>query len=107
MQRQADFCEFNACLVYRVSSRTARTTQRNPALKTTTTTTKTQPTKQKMTGFCVRWQITRKLKDDFGYDGLSNYNCHQLMHKKLEMRQVWGGGQSSGVCSNTEVYDPQ
>jgi hypothetical protein len=29
------------------------------------------------------------------------------MHKKLEMRQVWGGGQSSGVCSNTEVYDPQ
>jgi hypothetical protein len=31
-QRQADF-EFEASLVYRVSSRTAKTTQRNPVLK--------------------------------------------------------------------------
>jgi hypothetical protein len=30
--------EFEASLVYRVSSRTARTTQRNPVSKTTTTT---------------------------------------------------------------------
>ena len=29
-QRQADACEFEASLVYRVSSRTARATQRNP-----------------------------------------------------------------------------
>ena len=30
-QRQADLCEFKACLVYRVSSRTARTVKRrNP-----------------------------------------------------------------------------
>ena len=28
-----DFCEFEASLVYRVSSRTARATQRNPVLK--------------------------------------------------------------------------
>jgi hypothetical protein len=32
-QRQADFCEFEAKLIYRVSSRTTRTTQRNPVLK--------------------------------------------------------------------------
>ena len=29
-QRQAELCEFEASLVYRASSRTARTTQRNP-----------------------------------------------------------------------------
>ena len=31
--RQADLCEFEASLVYRVSSRTARDTQRNPVSK--------------------------------------------------------------------------
>ena len=31
--RQADLCEFEASLVYRVSSRTARTTQRNSVSK--------------------------------------------------------------------------
>ena len=30
-QRQADLCEFEASLAYRVSSRTMRSTQRNPA----------------------------------------------------------------------------
>jgi hypothetical protein len=38
--------EFEASLVYRVSSRTARATQRNPVSKTTTTTT-TKPKKPK------------------------------------------------------------
>ena len=33
-QRQADLCEIEASLVYRVGSRTARTTQRNPVLNT-------------------------------------------------------------------------
>ena len=32
-QRQADLCEFEASLGYRVSFRTARATQRNPVLK--------------------------------------------------------------------------
>jgi hypothetical protein len=32
-QRQADLCEFKTSLVYRLSSKTARTTQRNPASK--------------------------------------------------------------------------
>ena len=32
-QRQADLCEFKASLVYRVSSRTGKATQRNPVLK--------------------------------------------------------------------------
>ena len=32
-QRQADFYDFKASLVYRVSSKTARATQRNPVLK--------------------------------------------------------------------------
>jgi hypothetical protein len=32
-QRQADLCEVKASLVYRVSSRAARATQRNPVLK--------------------------------------------------------------------------
>ena len=38
-QRQADLCEVKASMVYRVSSRTARTvTQRNSETTTTTTT---------------------------------------------------------------------
>jgi hypothetical protein len=32
-QRQADFCKFEASLVYRPSSRPARATQRNPVSK--------------------------------------------------------------------------
>jgi hypothetical protein len=37
LKRQADLCEFKASLVYRVSSRIARTTQRNPVLNKTRT----------------------------------------------------------------------
>jgi hypothetical protein len=33
-QSHADLCEFQASLVYRMSSRTARATQRNPVWKT-------------------------------------------------------------------------
>jgi hypothetical protein len=33
-QRQVDLCEFKASLVYRVNSRTARATLRNPVSKT-------------------------------------------------------------------------
>jgi hypothetical protein len=33
-QRQAHLCEFKASLVYRMNSRTAKVTQRNPILKT-------------------------------------------------------------------------
>jgi hypothetical protein len=32
-QRQEDLCEFEASLVYRVSSKTARAIQRNPVLQ--------------------------------------------------------------------------
>ena len=44
--RQADLCEFKAYLIYRVNSRTARTTQRNSVSnkQTTTTTTKSLKT---------------------------------------------------------------
>jgi hypothetical protein len=31
--QEADLCEFKICLVHRVSSRTARDTQRNPVMK--------------------------------------------------------------------------
>ena len=41
-QRQVDVCEFEASLVYRVSSRTARATERNPVLKK-----KTKPNQNK------------------------------------------------------------
>ena len=34
-QRQVELCEFQASLVYRVGSKTARVTQRNPILKQT------------------------------------------------------------------------
>ena len=34
-ERQVDLCEFEASLVYRVSSRTVRDTQRNPVSKET------------------------------------------------------------------------
>ena len=33
MQRQVDDCEFEASLIYRVSSRTTKATQRNPVFK--------------------------------------------------------------------------
>jgi hypothetical protein len=42
-QRQEHLCEFEASLVYRVSSRTARATQRNPVLKTMMVMMKTTP----------------------------------------------------------------
>jgi hypothetical protein len=45
-QRQADLCEFEASLVYRVSSRTARATLRNP-ISNKTRKNKTKQTKQK------------------------------------------------------------
>jgi hypothetical protein len=32
-QRQVDLCEFEASLLYRMSSKTVRTTQRNPVSK--------------------------------------------------------------------------
>jgi hypothetical protein len=32
-QRQVDFCEFKTSIVYKLSFRTARGTQRNPVLK--------------------------------------------------------------------------
>jgi hypothetical protein len=35
-QRQVDHCEFKASLVYRMSSKIARVTQRNPVLKNKT-----------------------------------------------------------------------
>jgi hypothetical protein len=44
-QRQVDLCKFEASLVYRVSSRTARATQTNPVSKTQTK--PNNPTKQK------------------------------------------------------------
>jgi hypothetical protein len=37
-QRQEDLYEIEASMVYKVSSRTAKATQRNPILKTTTKT---------------------------------------------------------------------
>ena len=39
-QRQVDLCEFKDSLVYRVSFRTSRATQRNPVLKNKKTKTK-------------------------------------------------------------------
>jgi hypothetical protein len=41
--------EFEASLVYSLSSRTARAAQRNPVLKTTTTTKSKKPNKNKQT----------------------------------------------------------
>ena len=50
-----DLCEFETSLVYRVSSRTAKATQRNPFLKKTKTKTKQKPKQTKKTRqTCVR-----------------------------------------------------
>ena len=46
-QRQANLCEIKASLVYRVSSRTSRTTQRNPVSKQTNKQTKASKQTQK------------------------------------------------------------
>ena len=45
MQKQADLCELKSSLVYIVSSRPARATQRNPVSTTTSTTNQQDPTK--------------------------------------------------------------
>jgi len=56
-QRQTDLCEFKATLVYRVSSRTARATRRNPAMDTN---------KQKLIVYIqAPWCITTK-RECFG-----------------------------------------
>ena len=47
-QRQEDLCEFEANLVYRVSSKRARTTQKNLISKTTTAETTTAEDKVKL-----------------------------------------------------------
>jgi hypothetical protein len=48
-QRQVDHCEFKVSLVYRMSSRTAGATQRNPVSKNKTKQTKQNKTKQNKT----------------------------------------------------------
>ena len=45
-QKQADLCEFEASLVYKASSRTARAIQRNPVLENKTKQNKTQTNKK-------------------------------------------------------------
>ena len=46
-QKQADLCEFKASLVYRVSSRTVKATQRSPVLKNKTKQTNKQKNQTK------------------------------------------------------------
>jgi hypothetical protein len=47
-EKQVDLCEFEDSLVYRVSSRTARATQRNPVSKKKSKNKKQNKTKQKV-----------------------------------------------------------
>jgi hypothetical protein len=54
-QRQVDLCEFKASLVYRVSSRIARATQRNPDWKKKTKT----KTKEKMREMVLKGSRTK------------------------------------------------
>jgi hypothetical protein len=58
--------EFEASLVYRVSSRTARTTQRNPVSKNKTKQNKTKQNKTKQNKKCllVQGQARAKLAHD-------------------------------------------
>ena len=59
-QRQADICEFEASLVYRVSSRAARATQRNPVSKTNKqnkTKQKTDPITDDCEPPCCCWEL--------------------------------------------------
>ena len=46
-QKQADLCEFKASLIYRVSTKTARATRRNPVSKTKTKPNQTKPNQTK------------------------------------------------------------
>jgi hypothetical protein len=46
-QRQADLCEFETILIYRVSSRPSRATLRNPVSKSKTEQNKTKQNKTK------------------------------------------------------------
>jgi hypothetical protein len=52
-QRQVDLCEFKASLVYRMNSRTARATQRNPVSKNKTKQNKTKQNKTKQNKMSV------------------------------------------------------
>ena len=56
-QRQVAFCEFEASLVYTVSSKTARSTQRNPVFKN-----------KKRTNKQIKKSIIKKIKDCQDYE---------------------------------------
>ena len=78
-QRQGNLCEAQASLVYRVSSRIAKATQRKPVLKTTTTTTtKKGQNKQNKT------QRTEKECE------LPSWFLHEAL-SILNYRRGWGG----------------
>jgi len=56
--REVDFCEFETSLVYRVSSRPSRATQRNPVLKNKA---KSQKTNNNKTKNQTNENITKKM----------------------------------------------
>jgi hypothetical protein len=58
-ERYLDLCEFKASLVYRVSSRTARATQRNPVSKNQKEKQKTKNNNNKTKGANKRLKIYR------------------------------------------------
>ena len=78
-----DFCEFEASLVYRVSSRTARATQRNPVSKTKTkikTKTKTKTKTKAKTKTKTKTKTNKQTKKpalvSYAVRFCSNYGPH-------------------------------
>ena len=83
-------CEFEASLVYRVSSRTARTIQGNPVWKNNNNKHRTQPNPtQKPYSFFIKETIVSSLKKS------GKLVCCLCVYVCLCMRQVPSGGQRS------------
>jgi hypothetical protein len=71
--RGRQISEFEASLVYKVSSRTARAIQRNPVSKKT----KQNKTKHNITKDCAR------------YDGAYNFSTPEVGEISISLRSAW------------------
>jgi hypothetical protein len=99
-QRQADLSEFEASLVYRVSPRTARATQRNPVSK------QQQQQQSKQTMQKSRGRGRRQHKVERAYLILANSSQVQpVMMKKSQEWEPEAAGHTAFIVKKQRVMD--
>jgi hypothetical protein len=85
--RGRQISELEASLVYKVSSRTARTIQRNPVSKTTTTTTTTTTNQTNKQKFSALWR-GRKHEFHANQEVICDYRCYATQNQFLSCSGV-------------------